>query len=94
MKCEDKKCKTIKCECRESLNHLSRIEGQIKSLKKKIESGNDCKNISVLVKSISKSFDSLRNRTLKNFIKNEIFNAQKITKKQEEKIEKIFNLFK
>jgi DNA-binding FrmR family transcriptional regulator len=94
MKCEDKKCKIKKCVCKESLNHLSKIEGQIKSLKKRISEGENCEKVFLLTKSISKSFDSLKTKTLKNFLKNEILNIKKITKKQEEKIDKIFNLYK
>ena len=89
-----KKNNIKKCYCKNSLNHLSRIEGQIKSLKKKIEEGEKCEKVFLLTKSISKSFDSLKIRTLKNFLKNEILGIKKITKKEEDKIEKIFNLYK
>jgi DNA-binding FrmR family transcriptional regulator len=94
MKCSEKKCNTKKCACKKSLDHLSRIEGQIKSLKKKIEDGAGCETTFILTKSISKSFDSLKVRTLKDFLKNEILGIKEISKKEEEKIEKIFNLYK
>lgn len=94
MKCEDKKCKINSCICRETLNHIRRIEGQVVSLREKMEQGRDCENVAILTKSISKSFSSFRNRILKNFVKNELLNMEKLTKKQEEKIEDIFNLYK
>ncbi len=86
--------KKEECECKNSLDHLSRIEGQIKTLKKYIEDGKRCEDVAVLTTSIAKSFDTLRSRTLKNFFVNEVLSDRKFSKKQLEKIDKIFKLYK
>jgi DNA-binding FrmR family transcriptional regulator len=94
MKCNDKKCKYKSCDCKDSLNHLSRIEGQIRTLKKYIEEGQKCEKVASLTTSIAKSFDSLRAKTLKNFFINDILGEKKISKKDLERIEKIFKMYK
>ncbi len=78
--------------CDSNLNHLSRIEGQIKKLKEYISNGKDCKDIAMLMKSTSSSFESLRQKTMKNFILNEF--GEKITKKNIKNIEEIFESYK
>ncbi|RUM72108.1 MAG: hypothetical protein DSZ10_05440, partial [Sulfurovum sp.] len=99
----DKKCCDMKdggkskersCECKTTLNHLSRIEGQIRALKQYIEEGKRCKDVAMLSASIAKSFDTLRARTLKNFILNEVLGEAKIQSKKEEEIEEILKLYK
>ena len=92
---KENKCKSRKCKnkiCGSNIAHLSRIEGQIKKLKEYIEEGKDCKDIAMLMKSVSNSFDSLKNKTMKNFIINEF--GEKISDKKIERIEKIFNNYK
>jgi len=83
-----------KCSCKKSFNHLSRIEGQIKTLKKYINEGKKCEDVAMLTTSIAKSFDTLRMRTLKNFFKNEVLYDNKISKKTEDTIDKILKLYK
>ena len=94
MKCCNKDIKKQKCECKKSLNHLNRIEGQIKTLKKYISEGKKCEQVAMLTTSIAKSFDSLRAKTLKNFFINEIIADKKISEKDQEKINKMFKLYK
>ena len=93
-KCNYKKCKNKICSCKDSLNHISRIEGQIRTLKKYIEDGKKCEDVAMLTTSIAKSFDTLRAKTLQNFFINEILPDKKLSKKESEKIEKIFKLYK
>jgi len=83
-----------KCTCKKSLNHLNRIEGQIKTLKKYIDEGRRCKDVAMLSASIAKSFDTLRARTLKNYILNDVLNGKKIEENQKEEIEQILKLYK
>lgn len=92
MKCENKKSK--KCSCKKSLNHLNRIEGQIKTLKKYLEQGRKCEDVAMLTTSVAKSFDTLRTTTLKNFLRNEVFVNQKVSKKMEETIDNVLKLYK
>ena len=101
-KCENKCCdmkdggkgKERSCECKTTLNHLSRIEGQIKALKQYIEEGKRCRDVAMLSASIAKSFDTLRARTLKNFILNDVLSGIKIPSKKEEEIDEILKLYK
>lgn len=88
------KCKNMQCSCKDSLNHISRIEGQMKTLKKYVEGGKRCEEVAMLTTSIAKSFDTLRAKTLQNFFINEILPEKKLSKKEMEKIDKIFKLYK
>jgi DNA-binding FrmR family transcriptional regulator len=92
MKCDSKKCQNDFCDS--PLNHLNRIEGQIKKIKELIENGEKQEKIVILMKSVSASFESVKQKILKNFILEEINKNKKLSKKELENIEKIFNLFK
>lgn len=94
MKCQSEECQILKCTCKESLNHINRIEGQLKTLKTYISEEQGCEKIAMLTTSIAKSFDSLRTKTLKNFILNEVVRGQKLSKKELEKINQILKLYK
>lgn len=94
MKCCKKNKMKRKCDCRSSLNHLARIEGQISTLKRYIEEGKKCEDVAMLTTSIAKSFDSLRAKTLKNFFINEILADKMLSKKDILRIEEIFKLYK
>lgn len=93
-KCNNSSCKVESCACIKSLNHLNRIEGQIKTLKKYVAEGKKCEEVAMLTTSIAKSFDTLRAKTLKNFFINEILSEKKLSKKDLEKIDQIFKLYK
>ena len=93
MKCQNK-CNSKRCLnnfCDSNLKHLNRIEGQIKKLKEYIENGESCKNIAMLTKSISNSFESLKNRTMKNFILNEF--GKNISEEKIKNIDEIFESY-
>ena len=90
MKCNSKKCNNK--DCNSNINHLNRIEGQIKKLKEYIEKGEDCKDIALLMRSVSNSFESLKNKTMKNFILNE-FDGE-ITERKKKRVEEIFDNYK
>lgn len=94
MKCIDKKYKKKVCSCSENINHLNRIEGQIRTLKKYMQEGRRCEDVAMLTTSIAKSFDTLRATTLKNFFINDVFESEKISKFKMEQIDKIFKLYK
>jgi len=82
------------CDCSNTINHLSRIEGQIKTLKIYIEEGKRCEDVALLTTSIAKSFDTLRIKTLKNFLMNDILDDKEISKKDIGKIDEILRLYK
>ncbi len=77
-----------------TLNHLSRIEGQLKTLRKYIANNRSCSDIAGLATSIAKSFDTLRVRTLEGFIMNELMDGKHITKAKKDKLTAILNLHK
>ena len=76
-----------------TLHHINRISGQLKALKKYVESDKNCKEIATLTTSISKSFDTLRARTLEGFILNEIATKETGEKKIEQ-LKKLMELYK
>ena len=92
MKCGSIKCNKKFCEGGDNLKHLNRIKGQLEKLEEYIKNGEECKNIAMLMKSVSASFESLKNKTMKNFVLNEL--GENITKKQIENIETIFETYK
>jgi len=87
-------CERLKCSCKDSLVHISRIEGQLKTLKDYINEGKKCEDVAMLTTSIAKSFDSLRVKTLKNFLLNTILSDKKLSKKELESVDVILNLYK
>jgi DNA-binding FrmR family transcriptional regulator len=77
-----------------SINHLSRIEGQIKTLKKLITEDKCCADIATLTTSIAKSFDSLRAKTLEGFIANELMEGKNLSEAKTKQLQNILNLYK
>ena len=57
-----KKCKT------QTLNHIHRIQGQLRKLEEIVNNESDCTQIAHLTTSVAKSFDSLRAKTLEGYI--------------------------
>ncbi len=94
--CNKNCCKKVekKCECKDLLNHINRIEGQIKTLKKYVNEGRRCEDVAMLSTSIAKSFDSLRVQTLRNFFINEILAGIQLGAKDKKRIEDILKLYK
>ena len=78
--------------CNSNMNHLNRIEGQIKKLKEYIKDGEDCKRIAMLMKSTSNSFESLKQKTMKNFVLNEF--GKNISEEKINNINEIFESYK
>ena len=63
---------------KQNLDHINRINGQLKTLKSYIEEERSCAEISNLSTSIAKSFDTLRVRTLEGFVINELLEKRGI----------------
>ena len=85
----------IKNRKKQNIIHLTRIQGQINALKKYIEGDSDCINIAILTASIVKSFSSFRNRVLEGNIMSQVLKSKgRISKKQQEQIQKIIKLYK
>ncbi len=85
----------IKGRRKHTLDHLSRIQGQIETLKKYIADDADCLDIAMLVTSVAKSFDALRSKTLEGSIVHQILNGgEGLSKEQKEKLFQVINLYK
>jgi DNA-binding FrmR family transcriptional regulator len=84
----------IKERRKQSIDHLSRIQGQIETLKKYMEEDKNCADIAQLTTSIAKSFDSLRTKTLEGFIVNELLEKENISSSKMEKLIRVLNLYK
>lgn len=54
--------------CREVVNHLSRIEGQLRSLKVLVEEEGDCVRVLQLAAATVKSFDSLKAKLVSSML--------------------------
>lgn len=66
-------------KCRELKAHLSRIQGQINTLKEYIENDRDCRDIVNLSLSVGKSFDSYKAKLTEAFVSRELLNKGKIS---------------
>ena len=84
----------IKDRRKASINHLSRIEGQIKKLKQMISEDGCCSDIAMLTTSIAKSFDSLRTKTLEGFVVNDLLDGKNLSEAKLKKLQNILNLYK
>ena len=76
-----------------TLNHLSRIKGQIVVLEKYISEDRPCREIAQLTASITASFQSLKTRTLSAYIQHELVKHD-LPKDKKNDLEKILKLFK
>lgn len=61
---------------KQTLNHLNRIEGQIKVLKTYIQEDRPCEEIAQLTASITQSFSALKIRTLEGFVLNQLLEGK------------------
>lgn len=79
---------------KETLDHLSRIQGQIEGLKKMIESSEECIKVASLTTSIAKSFDTLRLRTLEGFVIHQLLADKKVSSDKLKKFQDLLKLQK
>lgn len=78
---------------KQTLNHLNRIEGQIKVLRTYIQEDRSCQEIAQLTASITQSFMSLKIRTLEGFVLHQLLEGRADKQKQEQLTE-ILKLYK
>lgn len=76
-----------------TLNHINRLQGQLRKLKDYVRDDAGCEEIATLTTSTAKSFDALRVRTLEGFILNELVGKKKDEKKLTQ-LKKILKLHK
>lgn len=84
----------MKDECKTLVTHISRLEGQLRSLKEKIEHDQCCENIVPLALSATKSFDSLRAKMLEHFVKNQLLKDSDTSIKSWEQFQELLKLVK
>lgn len=63
-------------DCKKLLNHISRLEGQLRRLRAEIETESGCEHVIPLALSAAKSFDSLRASMVEQFVRDQ-FAAKK-----------------
>lgn len=80
--------------CIKTIHHLSRIQGQIESLKKAIETGNSCDKIVQQSTSIFRSFNSARTNIIEGYITEELLGGEKISSDNAQKLSHILSLYK
>lgn len=78
---------------KQTLNHLNRIEGQIKVLKTYIQEDRSCQEIAQLTASITQSFSALKIRTLEGFVLHQLLESKSSDQKQKQLTE-ILKLYK
>lgn len=80
--------------CKELVPHISRLEGQLASLKRKIEAEESCSDIVRLALSASKSFDSLKSKLVEGYVKLELLNGKDIKSSQSGDFNELLKLIK
>lgn len=80
--------------CKQAINHISRLQGQLEALKKKIESGAECPEIVQLALSSVRSFDGLRGKIVQGFIQDRWFAEKDMTVTQLQDFEQLLKLIK
>lgn len=74
------------------INHLHRIQGQLKTLEKYVDQDKDCAEIALLTNSIVKSFSSLRIKTLEGILLQDFTKSLQASKS--EQLTEILKLYK
>ena len=80
--------------CSKVMNHLSRIQGQIESLKRAIKKGESCNDVAPLTLSILRSFGSARAAIVEAFILQEVMNDEDLPAAKTKALSNILSLYK
>lgn len=80
--------------CTKVLHHLSRIQGQIDSLKRAVGTGASCDDVALLTNSILRSFDSARATIIENYILEDVMGGKKVSADKATKLSRIVSLYK
>jgi DNA-binding FrmR family transcriptional regulator len=83
-----------KNDCRTLVNHLSRIQGQIETLKEYLNEDQECKKVAFLLTSVAKSFDSLRASVVEKYIQREFIDDDELMLKSMQKMESLMKLIR
>jgi DNA-binding FrmR family transcriptional regulator len=81
-------------DCRAAVNHISRLQGQLESLKRKIESESSCEEIVPLALSAAKSFDGLRAKIVQGFVSEMCFSDKDMTAAEKAQFDQLLKLIK
>jgi len=80
--------------CQPLVTHISRIQGQLETLKKYIHEQESCQEIAQMALSATKSFDSLKAKIIEGYIHEQLLPKSKISKKKDADIKKLMSLIK
>lgn len=81
-------------QCKEVVNHISRLEGQLRRLKNDIESNQSCEKIVQLSLSSAKSFDSLRAKIITAYIEQNVLPDASASVDLQKDLQKLYSLIK
>ncbi len=80
--------------CKQAINHISRLQGQLEALKKKIDAEAECEETVQLALSSARSFDGLRGKIIQGFIQDKWFADKEMTATQLQDFEQLLKLIK
>lgn len=84
----------MKFNCKPIVDHLSRVEGQLRALRRLIEEGESCDKVAQLVSATSRSFDSLKGKVLQGFFEEKFLPQKALTLKQKKDMEALMKMVK
>ncbi|MBD3270200.1 metal-sensing transcriptional repressor [Candidatus Peregrinibacteria bacterium] len=79
--------------CKALVDHISRIQGQLDTLKKYINNNQSCEDITLLTSSVTKSFDSVRKKIVEGYIIEEILSKKIYSKSHKTVLENLKKIF-
>lgn len=80
--------------CTDILNHISRLEGQLRRLKADIEHEKSCETVVQLSLSAAKSFDSLRAKIIAAYIQEHFIEGNNVSSTAMQELESLYTLIK
>lgn len=80
--------------CKKVTHHLSRIQGQIESLKTMIKEGESCEKVAQLTNSVLRSFGSARASIIEGYILHEVLGDKEVSSKKAAALADIISLYK
>lgn len=80
--------------CDPIVSHISRLEGQLRTLKTQLEAEQNCEKIVPLALSTLKSFDSLRAKMVEHFVLNQLLEGNEPSLEKWEKFQQLLKIIK
>lgn len=81
-------------DCKAIISHLSRIQGQINTLKKYVEDDESCEKVVQLTSSVFKSVDSAKAKIVETYLKREFLKDEELKPRLKKDLELLLKLIK